>query len=134
MTRRGNSFARALKDAQDRMAKAKAERVAAQTRLLSLDMEIPKLERTVAALYSQVHPTDAPLEILKADPDRVVYRNSKTGQETPPQNMSPEELAKWYTERDLSGVGSVVPERPATPAPQSEDEMLPDDFAVGKKE
>lgn len=122
MPRRKDSFARALKEAQDRLAKYKAERVAAQTKLLSLDMEIPKLERTIAALYGQVHPEDRPLEILKAQEQHV----------TPPANMTPEELAKWYTGRDLSGVGSIVPDRPAA-EPVDEDELLPDDFATGKR-
>ncbi len=123
MPRRINSFARALKEAETRLNRARAERVAAQTRLLSLDMEIPRLERTIRALHGQVNPEDTPIEILKAEPQYV----------TPPPNMTPEELAKWYTDRDLSNVGSLVPVRPATPEP-TEDELLPDDFAVGKKE
>jgi hypothetical protein len=121
MARSANSFARALKEAEHRLTVAKAERVAAQTKLLSLDMEIPRLERTIAALHGQVNPGSTPLAMLKAEPQYV----------TPPANMSPEDLAKWYTERDLSAVGSIAPEKPVAPAiPVSEDDLLPDDFEV----
>lgn len=125
MVKRGNSFARALKEAQTRLSRARAERVAAQAKLLSLDLEIPRLERTIQALHGQVSPENTALEILKAEPQYV----------TPPSNMTPEQLAKWYHDRDLSGVGSIPQARPVAPAVEvSEDELLPDDFAVGKKE
>ena len=134
MVKRGNSFARALKQAEARLNRAKAERVAAQTRLLSLDLEIPRLERSIHALHGLVAPQDTPLEILKSEARPITERAGSPGLSLPPPNLGPEELAKWYADRDLSNVGSIVPNRPATTAPQSEDETLVDDFAIGKRE
>lgn len=109
MTRRQSSFARALSDAEKRLDKALAERTAAQAKLAQLQEEIPSLMHVIEALQ------------LKK-PDRVVFHNSKTGVETPPKAMTPDELAKWYVDRDLSGLGSI----PAL----TEDITLPDDFEV----
>ena len=125
MPRRTNSFARALKEAEKRLEKAQAERAIASGAIIALDQEIPRLQMTIAALRDQVDLTGA------AQPASVETRILKAL--APPLNLGPEELAKWYTDRDLSNVGSLVPVRPATPEP-TEDELLPDDFAVGKKE
>jgi len=123
MARRTNSFAKALADAQKRLEKAQAERTAAQARLVQLNVEIPTLERVIWSLTQH----ESPKEV------RFDSRPYVPGFEPPPKNLSPEEIAKWYSDRDLSNVGSLVPVRPATPEP-TEDELLPDDFAVGKKE
>lgn len=120
MPRRKDSFSRALADAQKRLAKAIEEKKATQSKLYALEMEIPALLRTIAALKGHFEPVQVPA-------DRVARRP-----EIPPANMTPEETAKWYTERDLSNVGSVVPERPAAEL-VDEDELLPDDFATGKR-
>ena len=119
MPRRQSSFARALSDATKRLEKAQAELANARITLAELEDEIPALQRTIAAL--QQH--------MGQKLDRVVFRNSKTGVETPPRAMTPEELAKWYTEHDLSGAGSIPPggEKPAVQQ-LSEDELLPDDL------
>jgi hypothetical protein len=120
MPSRANSFARALKDAEKRLGKAQAEKKQAQARLYALDMEIPILHRTIAALRGHFEPVQVPDKpyLPSFDP-------------APPANMTPEELAKWYVDRDLSGVGSIAPEKPVAPAvPVSEDELLPDDFEV----
>ncbi len=125
MPRRADSFARALKDAEKRLEKALAEQYKANVVLRDLNIEIPRLKATIQVLQQQMNP---------ASPDRVVYRDSKTGQETPPQALSPEDLAKWYSDRDLSNVGSIPPVAPVEPSVEvSEDEMLPDDFAAGKR-
>jgi chromosome segregation ATPase len=132
MPRRTNSFARALREAQDRLARAKAERVAAQSKLLSLDLEIPKLERTIRSLHDQLHPGETPKAILESEA-RPITERTDTPTPSPPPNLSPEELAKWYSNVDLSKVKSIIPERLAVAAPQSEEETLPDDFAIGTK-
>ena len=128
MPRRKDSFSRALADASKRLEKAQAERTAALQRLVALDQEIPRLQITIAALRDQVDP------VIKAKPVPVFEEGLRVGQTGPPPNLSPEDLAKWYSTVDLSKVKSIVPERPTVTAPQSEEELLPDDFAVGKKE
>jgi len=125
MPRRKDSFAQALADASKRLEKAQAERTAAQQRLVALDQEIPRLQITVAALRDQLDP------VIKSEARPITERTGPPTQ-SPPPNLSPEDLAKWYSTVDLSKVKSIVPERPATPAPQSEEELLPDDFAIGK--
>jgi len=120
MPRRKDSFSRALADAQKRLEKAQAEQHKANVALRDLNNEIPRLKATIAVLRNQM------------EPSRLTGAGRPAEEPMPPANMTPEELAKWYTERDLSNVGSIVPERPAA-EPTSEDEMLPDDFATGKR-
>ena len=118
MPRRQNSFARALSDATKRLEKAQAERAYAQTKLGQLSNEIPALERTIAALYQQITPDRSQVGMMH---ERLAAK--------PPANMNPEELAKWYTERDLSSAGSIPPggDKPAVQQ-LSEDELLPDEL------
>jgi len=131
VARRTNSFARALKDAEGRLQKAVRERTAIQAKLQALEIEIPRLQVTISALYHQLDPKVKSIEGVKTDTRPYV----PGFEPTPPPNLGPEALAKWYHDRDLSGVGSIPQARPAEPAVEvSEDELLPDDFAVGKKE
>jgi len=119
MARRTNSFARALKDAEKRLQEALNQRSTAIAQLSALEAEIPRLQQIIASLSgkpeAKVAPETAGLPI-----------------QPPPPNLGPEKLAKWYSDRDLSGMGSIVPVRTGETAPQSEDETLPDDFEVKK--
>ncbi len=123
MPRRNDSFSRALADAQKRLEKAHVERTDAMSRILALDVEIPTLQITVSALRDQIDP------VRKPQGKPWDWKGIVPMPVTPPTNMTPEELAKWYTERDLAGVSSIPPGGAKPAAPQlSEDELLPDDL------
>jgi hypothetical protein len=128
MAPRKDSFARALADAQKRLERALAEQDRAKRVLAALQSEIPTLLITIAALKHHLDPS-GPL------PEEIAQVEHSPVSPSPPPNLSPEDLAKWYHDRDLSGVGSIAPARPVAPTVAvSEDDLLPDDFAVGKKE
>ena len=119
MPRRANSFARALKDAEKRLAKAQTERAHAQTKLGQLANEIPALERTIFALKSQTSGT------VQA---RVAPETA--GLPVPPKPTVPEiptELAKFVGPQDLSGMGSVpAPHQPSPTKIETEADTLPE--------
>ena len=122
MVKRANSFARALKFAETSLQKAMQERTRCQRKVAELDTEIPRLQQIIASLSGKEWKHQAKVEEIKAI--------METGS-APPPNLSPEDLAKWYADRDLSSVGSIPPERPVAPSvPVSEDDLLPDDFEV----
>ena len=117
MPRRSNSFARALKDAEKRLEKAWTERMEAQSKLIALDAEIPQLQHIIASLNP-----DAKLPTFTHQSIPGVINEVMA---TLPDGS---DLSTLVGPQDLSGMGSIPPKMP------TEDDLLPDDFAEGKKE
>ncbi len=99
-------FADALAAANKRLAKAVREREQSQASLASLNVEIPALQRTIAALQGQLNPNN----VVKADIDPTM-RLALNAKGFSPQVDS------------LSGMGAI---RNGETIEVTEDELLPE--------
>lgn len=110
-----SSFAKALADAEKRLAKAKEERTCALNKVSQLSQEIPALEQTIAALQRQINPptegcvpfntvTDLPSGVYKVHKEGVIHIPGGV-------DNIPEEIAKHLV-LDLSDMGSIPAAQP----------------------
>lgn len=115
MPRRANSFARALKDAEKRLARAQAEQNKAEHRLHELSVEIPQLRQIIASLGGK-EPA-APVFTHKPIPGVI-----NEAMATLPDGS---DLRSLVGPQDLSGMGSIPSQHPPSPMKiETEDDTL----------
>jgi len=103
-----SSFAKALADAEKRLAKAKEERTCALNKVSQLSQEIPALEQTIIALKSQLgEKVVMPNAAIGRSPDQIVV----TGDHRAVTSDIPAEIAKHLV-LDLSDMGSIPAAQP----------------------
>ena len=112
-----SSFAKALADAEKRLAKAKEERTCALNKVSQLSQEIPALEQTIIALKSQLG-EKVVMPLAASTSTGVIPRVDMAGGQPSGERAGavdmkniPEEIAKHLV-LDLSDMGSIPAAQP----------------------